>query len=95
MMLRLAAYADYNNIAYIHSDSWIKNYSKDLNSSYLQRDCRRDRLEFWNHRLSSPKKNQRVIIAEHDNAIVGFACVHIDECSIWGAYLDNLHVVED
>lgn len=32
-------------------------------------------------------------VAEEGRALVGFACVFLDEHPVWGALLDNLHVI--
>lgn len=93
MIIRHAQAHEYSALAKIHIDSWQKNYRQELTPHYLNEIAPSERLSIWQQRLQSPQKNQRVFVAESNNAIIGFACVFLDEHPTWGAYLDNLHVV--
>lgn len=94
MKLRPATTSDSKTIACLHAESWRKNYANDLSINYLENIALNDRLLLWDQRLSAPKPNQQVYVAEADRQIMGFANVYIDENPQWGSYLDNLHVSE-
>lgn len=51
-----------------------------------------DRLETWRDRLARPRSDHVTVVAEVDNAIVGFAHIIFDRHPTWGALLENLHV---
>lgn len=92
MKIRQAAPADAVSIAEIHTDSWRKTYVAVLSADYLAQNVPSERKQLWEERLSSPKGNQRVIVAEIQEVVVGFACVFAKHHGSWGSYLDNLHV---
>jgi ribosomal protein S18 acetylase RimI-like enzyme len=50
-------------------------------------------LAVWTERLCRPDDSCRTLIAEDAGRLAGFAHVALDEDPIWGALLDNLHVV--
>lgn len=92
MQIRTATLSDAPAIAEIHAESWRSTYQRALNARYLAEVVPRERAEVWRGRLTAPKPNQHVVVAEQQGALVGFACVFAAENPRWGSYLDNLHV---
>jgi ribosomal protein S18 acetylase RimI-like enzyme len=92
MNLRHANPADAEPIAELHAASWRSTYAAVLNAAYLTHIVPSERRQLWAERLTSPKANQFVVVAEVQACIVGFACVFAENHSAWGAYLENLHV---
>jgi GNAT superfamily N-acetyltransferase len=92
--LRSATVADSQRIASLHTDSWRNTYRGILPDSYLTGPIADERTSFWQSRLSSPGSDRRyVLLAEAEGILVGFVCVLLDEEPLWGACIDNLHVV--
>jgi ribosomal protein S18 acetylase RimI-like enzyme len=94
MKIRNATPSDFVSIAELHAASWRNTYAAVLSSSYLTQKVPAERKQLWKERLSSPKENQRVIVAEIQENVIGFACVFTENHESWGSYLDNLHVGE-
>lgn len=92
MKFRLATAADTQDIAALHSASWRLTYNSVLGERYLEEVVPSERAEVWAHRMTTPPKNQRVIVAEGPSGIAGFACVFTQAHAEWGSYLENLHV---
>jgi len=63
-----------------------------LSKEYLENIVPQERIELWRNRLSKPKSNQYVIVAESEGKVLGFACFYAGKQPQWGSYLDNLHV---
>ncbi|HTD49704.1 MAG TPA: GNAT family N-acetyltransferase [Acidimicrobiia bacterium] len=95
MELRLATGDDVEAIAALHADSWRRNYRGAYLDSYLDGDVVADRLAVWSDRIAHAGPAERTIVAERDGEFLGFAHTKFDEDPIWGALLDNLHVVHD
>ncbi|MFZ5620753.1 MAG: GNAT family N-acetyltransferase [Pseudomonadota bacterium] len=95
MVIREANYNDAASIAKIHSSSWRDTYGNVLTKDYLESVAPQERESIWKGRLKHPKPNQYVIVAEIEDAIIGFACAFYAENSKWGSYLDSLHVIKE
>jgi ribosomal protein S18 acetylase RimI-like enzyme len=93
--IRPALSTDSLDIAELHAASWRSAYKTALSERYLAGDIVADRSALWKNRLSSPRNNQYVVVAENDRELVGFACAFIDDSEDWGSLLDNLHVKQD
>jgi ribosomal protein S18 acetylase RimI-like enzyme len=93
--LRPATGRDAGAIAVLHTDSWRRNYRGAYADSYLDGDVLGDRRAVWAARLAADAADRRTIVAEHEGRIAGFAHVVLDDHPVWGALLDNLHVVHD
>lgn len=91
MNFRHATLADAESIAELHAASWRSTYAAVLSAAYLTQ-APSERRQLWVERLTSPKVNQFVVVAEVHDCIVGFACAFADNHDAWGAYLENLHV---
>ena len=89
---REASEKDTTAIADLHAQSWRANYRGEYRDEYLDGDVFEDRRRVWNDRLSKPKHNQYVVVAEIDDELVGFACVYGGDDREWGSFLDNIHV---
>ena len=79
-------------IADLHASSWSITYNDVLSQDYLQNVAPSERLSVWRERLSNPKENQVVLVAEENGFVIGFACAFVMEHLEWGSYLENLHV---
>jgi GNAT superfamily N-acetyltransferase len=94
VIFRPATLADSQRIASLHTVSWRDAYRGILPDSYLAGPIAEERGNLWQLRLSSPGANRRyVLLAEAKGTLVAFVCVLLDEEPLWGAYLDNLHVL--
>jgi ribosomal protein S18 acetylase RimI-like enzyme len=101
---RAATPHDAEGIAYLHADSWRRNYRGAFSDAYLDGDLVAERLSVWTERLRSPRTGTFTIVAEHPGpnagpgpgpgpgAIVGLAHTILGDDPAWGALLDNLHV---
>lgn len=94
MKYRTAIISDAGEIAKLHTKSWRNTYGNALGLNYLTYTVPSERKSAWVQRLTKPKRNQRVLIAEQDHELVGFVCIYIDEHIKLGSYLDNLHVYQ-
>ena len=91
---RAAALADSETIASLHVGSWRSAYRGILPDEYLDGPIEKERSGFWRSRFLSPGAERRhVLVAETEGVAVGFACVLLDADPVWGALLDNLHVL--
>jgi ribosomal protein S18 acetylase RimI-like enzyme len=90
--LRPAELSDFKAIAKLHADNWRKNYRGILSDNYLDNEVEKDRLNTWYERLRSPVENQIVTVATLDNILAGFCCLYVDDDTIFGSLIDNLHV---
>jgi ribosomal protein S18 acetylase RimI-like enzyme len=66
-----------------------------MSDEFLDGAALENRRRVWRQRLETPGANQYVCVAEDGPAIVGFICAFADEDSVWGSYIDNLHVAYD
>lgn len=94
MNIRPAVPADARAIAVLHASSWRRTYKGALSQEYLEQTALSDRQAVWSQRLTSPRANQYVAVAERAGDLAGFACAFSGEHAEWGSYLDNLHVNE-
>jgi GNAT superfamily N-acetyltransferase len=90
---RSAGLGDAAAAARLHADSWRRHYRGAYSDAFLDGDVVEDRLSVWTGRLSSPDPDSRTILAERAGQLVGFAHAVLNEDGIWGALIDNLHVV--
>ncbi len=92
MHYRVANINDLEGLAGLHAKSWRESYRGIFPDDFLDHDVWEDRKRTWSRRLSSPKKNQHVIIAMDNKDICGFVCAFGNESLQWGTFVDNLHV---
>jgi ribosomal protein S18 acetylase RimI-like enzyme len=95
MELRPATANDVGAIAALHADSWRRNYRGAYADSYLDGDVVADRALVWTERITRPGADTCTIVAERAGEFLGFAHNRFDDDPMWGALLDNLHVVHD
>jgi ribosomal protein S18 acetylase RimI-like enzyme len=95
MELRAATPDDVEAIAALHAQSWRQNYRGAYLDSYLDGDVVTERRAVWTDRLARPEPTHCTIVAERNGELVGFAHTKFDDDTVWGALLDNLHVVGD
>jgi len=94
IIFRPATFADSQRIASLHNASWRDAYSAILSEAYLAGPIVQERLSLWQSRLSSAGVDRRcVLLAAAEGMLVGFVCVLLDKEPLWGACLDNLHVL--
>ncbi len=92
MVFKVATVDNYTTIAELHADSWKRTYRGIYSEDFLNFQVEEDRKALWLNRLSFPKQNQHVILAEEHKQIIGFACIFLDHDAQFGTLLDNLHV---
>jgi ribosomal protein S18 acetylase RimI-like enzyme len=90
--LRAAKLSDYIEIAKLHAENWRLTYRGIMSDNFLNNEVDKDRLDTWYKRLKNPDRDQFVTVANLENSIVGFCCLIINEDSIFGSYIDSLHV---
>jgi ribosomal protein S18 acetylase RimI-like enzyme len=95
MKLRPATAQDSMAIALLHADSWRRNYRGAYTDAFLDGDVEANRRAVWAERLTDPGVDQRTIVAEIDDGLVGFVHLVCDDDPEWGALVDNLHVTHD
>jgi GNAT superfamily N-acetyltransferase len=92
--IRSATLADCQSIASLHTASWRNTYRGILPDAYLDGPIAEERANLWRTRLASPGADRRqVLLVEGEEGLVGFVCVLLDQEPLWGACLDNLHVL--
>lgn len=89
---RDASIHDVEAIAALHADSWRRHYRGALLDSFLDGDVLANRLEVWGTRMTAPSADHFTIVADQNDAVVGFVHMILDEDPHWGTLLDNLHV---
>jgi len=92
MRFREATRADAIAVAQLHAESWRAHYRGAYRDEYLDGEVVEDRIRVWEERLSTPARNQLVILAEEDYHLIGFACAYGGHDETWGSLLDNIHV---
>jgi ribosomal protein S18 acetylase RimI-like enzyme len=92
IQFRRAGEHDAEAIAGLHADSWRRHYRGAYSDAFLDGDVEEDRRAVWADRLREPCPDLCTIVAADAGAVVGFAHAILDEDSVWGALLDNLHV---
>jgi GNAT superfamily N-acetyltransferase len=92
-MLRPATAADAALIAQLHIDSWRTAYRDILDPAYLAGAIEQDRRDVWAARFAEPNGDMQVTIAEDGAGAIGFVCTFGDDDPVWGALVDNLHVL--
>ncbi len=95
MELRPATAQDSTAIALLHADSWRRNYRGAYSDAFLDGDVEADRGRVWSGRLTDPSVNQRTLVAEIDDRVVGFVHLICNDDPEWGALVDNLHVTHE
>lgn len=90
---RSARPADADALAGLHAESWRRYYRGAYADAFLDGDVVSDRLAVWTDRLREPPAGTCTVVAEVAGAVVGFAHTVLDASPVWGALLDNLHVV--
>lgn len=94
LRLRPAGADDADQVALLHADSWRRHYRGAYADAFLDGDVAADRRAVWRERLRAPAATA-TILAEHDDRLVGFIHVMLDDDPRWGSLVDNLHVVHD
>lgn len=89
---RMATFADYTEIARLHTDSWRRTYRGIYSDQYLDHEAAQDRLDTWHKRLGTVNPNQHVTVALLDDRLIGFCCIQLDDDPVFGSLIDNLHV---
>jgi GNAT superfamily N-acetyltransferase len=93
MELSEAAFPDFQDIAALQTESWRSAYRGILPGSYLDGPILEERQSHWQNLMrSADQKRRGVFLAKDGGALLGFACVLLDEDAVWGARLDNIHV---
>ena len=91
---RNASKSDAERISKLHAESWRLNYRGLLDDQFLDDEVFENRKQVWSERMNSPDLNQRVILAEVQEELIGFGCLFLNDEEQYGALLDNLHVAK-
>jgi ribosomal protein S18 acetylase RimI-like enzyme len=86
---------DVGVVADLHVRSWRTTYRGILDDIYLDGAVVQDRLEVWSSRFSNPSPDHIGLLAISNRTPVGFAFAFSNHDPVWGALLDNLHVVPE
>lgn len=73
VLVRAARPADADAIGRVHSESWRLTYAGLVSSRYLATLDEEVLAERWRRRLSAPRGESSLLVAEQDGAVVGFA----------------------
>jgi ribosomal protein S18 acetylase RimI-like enzyme len=92
LALRLACPDDVDGVARLHVESWRQSYRGSYSDAFLDGDPLPERIAAWKPRFSAPGDGDFTIVAERDDALVGFVYVIADEESTNGALIQNIHV---
>jgi ribosomal protein S18 acetylase RimI-like enzyme len=92
---RIAEHSDAHSIAELHAESWRRTYRGMMSDEFLDRSAASNRLAVWRERLSEDKLDRRVCLALDGAHLSGFVCAFANEDSVWGSYIDNLHVAAE
>lgn len=92
MQIRDALPSDLDPIAQLHALSWRIAYRGILSDAFLDGDLVAERTALWRERFDTPAQQQRIVVAEKDGTLVGFACAFGAHDTQWGSLLENLHV---
>lgn len=95
MNFREAERNDAESIALLHATSWRQTYRGMMPDEFLDGDLISNRLQVWHDRLTRHRADQFVCLAEDGQKLAGFICVFGNEDSIWGSYIDNMHVAHE
>ncbi len=92
MKFRAAQASDAERIARLHANSWRQTYRGMMPDAFLDGDVLSNRRQMWRERLAQARADQFVCVAEEGVKLLGFICAFGNEDSVWGSYIDNLHV---
>lgn len=92
MNFRQANASDAESIAALHAESWRRTYRGMMPDAFLDGPVMAERLAAWRERLNPGRADAAIILALEDAAVAGFICLVGGEDSLWGSYVDNLHV---
>lgn len=90
--IRKAGPKEWQEIADLHATSWQENYQNNFDAEYLAGPVFEERRKVWKERFEAAAENQRILVAEQDDLILGFVCHYLDKDKKLGSYIDNLHV---
>ena len=90
---RLGGVSDAEAIATLHAESWRRHYRGAYSDAFLDGDVQADRVALWTARLREPDGRSQTILAEDGDRLLAFAHTVFDADPVWGALLDNLHVI--
>ena len=93
IVYREATVQDTENIAQVHALSWQRHYRGILRDEFLDNEVTENRLALWRSRFEQQSENQYIQVAEEEAILYGFTCVFLQSDPVWGALVDNLHVL--
>jgi GNAT superfamily N-acetyltransferase len=83
---------DATAIAALHIASWRDAYRNILLPEFLAGPIEIERQSAWRERMTAPRPNQQVLVADDGGTLVGFICAFTSDDPVWGTFVDNLHV---
>lgn len=92
-VLRAATASDWEAIAALHAEASRVAYAGILDPHYLAVTIFDEKRELWRNRLVTDPDDaaRKIIIAEANGALAGFACLLLAHEPEWGVYLHNLY----
>jgi ribosomal protein S18 acetylase RimI-like enzyme len=81
-------------IARMHADSWRGAYRGIYPDRFLDFEADSERIRFWRRRVPQLRTIEgELFLATLEGAPAGFLCIEVGEERLWGAFVDNLHVL--
>ncbi|MBX2817107.1 MAG: GNAT family N-acetyltransferase [Saprospiraceae bacterium] len=82
-------------IAALHALSWQRHYRGVLPDHYLDKEVQQERLDLWQSRFDANDPTMHLILARWGGELIGFSGTFLDKHPQYGAYIDNLHILEE
>src|SRR5450432_1468977 len=92
IVLREAKFSDHAAISKLHAVSWQQHYRGIFSDHFLDNEVGQFLFDGWYKKLGIANGHQYVTIAVLEETIAGFTCLLINDDSVFGSLLDNLHV---
>jgi ribosomal protein S18 acetylase RimI-like enzyme len=92
MDIQLVTVQDAEALAALHATSWKTAYRGILSDEYLDTEVDAERALRWQERFARDLTHSFGLAARVNGDIVGFAWVDMDDDTVFGHLLDNLHV---
>jgi len=93
LRLRAATASDWEAVAALHVEGSRSAYSGILDPHYLAVTINAEKRQLWHDRLvTNPDTcSRKIIVADADGRVAGFACLLLEHEPEWGVYLHNLY----
>lgn len=94
--LRAATSSDWEAIAALHAEASRVAYAGILDPHYLAVTIKVEKRQLWHDRLVTNVDTcaRKIMVADAQGALAGFACLLLEYEPEWGVYLHNLYTDE-